>query len=168
MTFSIGHRFYHFFRWFVGFLFLWAAISKIANPTEFLASIYSYEIPLPKNVMMVMAITLPWIELLCALLLIANHWTESALLLFLLIMLVFTMATGQAWMRGLNITCGCFDLSLLGFGQKSQALKETWESVSVAFFRDLILFALLYYMLHVSMFKPVTSTSCSKPINSEL
>ena len=117
--------------------------------------------------MKVMAITLPWVELLCALLLLANHWTESALLILAALMLAFTVATGQAWLRGLNITCGCFDLSLLGLGHRFEAFKQFWESVSVAFFRDLILLVIIYFLLRASIFKVEVSPTYCDSVNSE-
>jgi uncharacterized membrane protein YphA (DoxX/SURF4 family) len=148
-------------RWFIGMLFLWAAISKIANPVEFLASIYSYQMPMPTGMMKIMAITLPWIELLCALLLLANHWTISALLYNALLMVVFTIATGQAWIRGLKISCGCFDVSLLGLGPESEVVQQFFDSVSAAFFRDILLTIIVFWLFYLSARKNLTVSTSS-------
>ena len=133
-------------RWLVGGLLLWAAVSKLANPTDFLASIYAYQVPLPAWMQKGSAVFLPWIELLCALLLLANLWTASALLCSFLLFCVFILATGQAWARGLDISCGCFDFSLLGLGPQTAAVQHLLESVSFAFFRNLLLAGVVFWL----------------------
>ncbi len=133
-------------RWFLGLLLLWAAVSKLANPTEFLGSVYAYQLPFPRGLLKLVAMVMPWCELLCALLLLANLWTESALCCALLMMAVFVAATGQAWVRGLHIECGCFDFGLLGLG-RAEKLKELLESVALAFFRNLLLASIIWWLL---------------------
>jgi uncharacterized membrane protein YphA (DoxX/SURF4 family) len=66
-------------RWLLGALMLWAAVSKLAQPTDFLGSIYAYQLPLPRSLLQLVAVVLPWLELLCGLLLIVNVWSETAL-----------------------------------------------------------------------------------------
>jgi hypothetical protein len=131
-------------RCLLGILFLWAAVSKAANPTEFLAAIYSYQLPLPSAILQMAAIALPWLELLCGLLLLANMWTESALACVLGLLVLFLGATGQAWLRGLDITCGCFQLDLLGL---SAAASKFFESIAFAFLRNLCLAAIAGWLL---------------------
>ena len=50
--------------------------------------------------------------------------------------IVFVIATGQAWARGLEISCGCLKLGFL-----SEGAAKTFESVGFAFFRALLLLA---------------------------
>jgi uncharacterized membrane protein YphA (DoxX/SURF4 family) len=134
-------------RWCLGLLFAWAAVSKLANPTDFLGSVYAYQLPLPRSLLQFVAVVLPWIELLCGLLLLANVWTESSLALAFALMLVFLLATGQAWARHLHISCGCFDLKIFGLGESHPNLLKFLESVSFAFFRNLLLTALALFLL---------------------
>lgn len=131
----------------LGVLMLWAAISKIANITEFLGSIYAYELPLPQQLLKAAAVVLPWVELLCGLLLVAGLWTETALGLVTAMLAVFVVATGQAWARGLDIACGCFDLTMLGLPENIPSVSKFLESVAFAFFRNLALTALAVYLL---------------------
>jgi len=131
----------------LGVLMLWAAVSKLANPTDFLGSIYAYQIPLPRLWLQCVAIVLPWVELLCGLLLMARLWTESALWLLTGMLIVFVIATGQAWARGLDIACGCFSLAMLGISAQLPALERFLESVAFAFFRNLALLALAGFLL---------------------
>jgi len=133
-------------RWLLGVLFIWAAISKLANPTQFLASTLAYEMPLPDVLTRLAAMAVPWVELLCGLILLANVWTESALALSLVMFVAFIYATGQAWFRGLDISCGCFDLHMLGIGSGSPIVRFI-ESARFAFFRNIALTAAVVYLL---------------------
>lgn len=128
-------------------LMLWAAVSKLANPTEFLGSIYAYELPLPRALLQGTAVVLPWVELLCGLLLLAGFWQPTALLLLTGLLLIFVLATGQAWVRGIDIACGCFNLEILGLSERAPGLVRFLESVSFAFFRNLLLASLAGFLL---------------------
>lgn len=136
-----------FLRWLLGILFLWAAVSKLANPTEFLASIYAYRLPIPKPVLQFVAVVLPWVELLCGLLLIGKVWTESALACATGLMILFVLATGQAWVRQLDISCGCFDFKILGLDAANSKFVKFFESVTFAFFRNALLAGIAYFLL---------------------
>jgi uncharacterized membrane protein YphA (DoxX/SURF4 family) len=133
-------------RWLLGALMLWAAVSKLANQTEFLSSIYAYKTPLPPSWLQVAAVVLPWLELLCGLLLIANMWSETALATLIGLLVIFVLGTGQAWARGLDISCGCFNLEVFGADRSSSLLKFI-ESAGFAFLRNLVLVSLAVVLL---------------------
>ena len=133
-------------RWLLGALMLWAAVSKLAEPTDFLGSIYAYDLPLPRALLQLVAVVLPWLELLCGLLLIANVWSETALVTLIGLLAVFVLATGQAWARGLEISCGCFNLQIFGADSSSRLVKFI-ESAGFAFFRNLVLVLLAFLLL---------------------
>lgn len=128
-------------RWLFGVLFLWAAISKIGNPREFLGSVYAYELPFPRPILQGVAVVLPWVELLCGLLLIAGFWSETAVLGVVALLGIFVLATGQAWARGLKIDCGCLNLDFLGPGLSSSF--KFIETTAFAFFRNIALLGLI-------------------------
>jgi putative oxidoreductase len=134
-------------RGLLGLLLLWAAVSKLANPTEFLGSIYGYELPLPRGWLQATAVILPWVELLCGLMLLTGFGAVAALLLATAMMVVFVLATGQAWLRGLDIACGCFDLKIFGIAEHWPGFVKFLESVAFAFFRNLALTALAVWLL---------------------
>jgi putative oxidoreductase len=134
-------------RQLLGVLLLWAAVSKLANLTEFLGSIYAYQLPLPRALLQAVAVVLPWVELLSGLLLLAGFWSRTALLIVTGLLGLFVLATGQAWMRGLDIACGCFNLKMLGLNASVPALERFLESVSFAFFRNLLLTAVAGWLL---------------------
>ena len=141
-------------RWLLALLLLWAAVSKLANPTAFLGSIYAYELPLPRALLQGAAVILPWVELLCGLLLLAGFWTQTALLCVTGLMVLFVVATGQAWARGLDIACGCFNLQIFGIQDRMPGLVHFLESVSFAFFRNLLLTCLAGFLLRQALRPP--------------
>lgn len=94
-------------RYVLGFIFVYAAIEKIAQPEEFAKAIINYRM-LPLFSINSVAILLPWIELLAGLGLIAGVSIRGNSLLVLSMLAVFSVAVGIALLRGLDISCGCF------------------------------------------------------------
>lgn len=141
-------------RGLLGLLMLWAAVSKLANPTEFLGSIYAYDLPLPRSLLQTAAVVLPWVELLCGLLLLAGFWSQTALLTVTGLLVLFVFATGQAWARGLDISCGCFNLKIFGLTESLPGLVRFLESVAFAFFRNLLLACLAGFLLRQALRAP--------------
>jgi putative oxidoreductase len=128
-------------RWFLGALLVWASLSKIANLQDFYISIAAYQLPIPSVLVRLAAMILPWLELLCGLLLLSGVWTRAALVWAMFMFGIFVVATGQAWARGLHISCGCFNLKAFGLDATSgKSLLKFVESVGFAFFRALLLF----------------------------
>jgi putative oxidoreductase len=125
-------------RWFLGLLLIWASVSKLANLQDFYGSLLAYKLPLPDFFLRGTAMCLPWLELLCGLMLLAKVQIQAALTWAIILFSIFVLATGAAWGRGLDISCGCLDLSLLGLGSESEMVK-VMKSVSFAFFRALLL-----------------------------
>ena len=97
----------------LGGLFLAAGLSKVGAPLQTLATVYSYQIVLPDWVANTVAHTLPWMEILLGLGLLAGLWLPVTVGWTAAVLLVFTVLTAQAWWRELPIDCGCIDLSAL-------------------------------------------------------
>jgi len=97
-------------RIFLGFMFIYASLDKIANPEEFAKQIGYYK-ALPFGLENVLAIVLPWTELIVGICLLAGLLVDGATLLSIIMMLVFILAISQAMLRGIDITCGCFKVS---------------------------------------------------------
>lgn len=125
-------------RWLIGVLLIWAALGKLADLQEFLAVLAAYRLPLSAAVLRGTAMVLPWMELLCGLLLIAGVRTRAALAWSMVMFAVFSVCTAQAWARGLKIACGCLDLRFAGIlpGSPSAVFLE---SVEFAFARAVVL-----------------------------
>lgn len=89
-------------------VFIFAAVPKIIDPATFAKAIYQYHLA-PAWSISLMAIYLPWIELVCALaFLFVPHWRPASGLLIAGMLFVFTAAVAISLYRGLNISCGCF------------------------------------------------------------
>lgn len=96
-----------------GALFVWAGWSKLGSPLTTLASIYSYQVVLPDWLATAIATTLPWMEILVGLALLAGFWLPITLGWAAALLMAFTALTAQAWWRGLPIDCGCIPLDAL-------------------------------------------------------
>ena len=95
------------FRIILGFVFIYAAVSKTAEPEDFARAISNYKL-LPIFLINISAITLPWIELSCGLLLVFGISVKENSAILSSLLLIFIIAITISLARGLNIDCGCF------------------------------------------------------------
>ena len=98
-------------RTFLGLFFLAAGLSKVGQPMQTLAAVYSYQIVLPDGLASAIAHTLPWVEIILGLALLSGVFMPVTLAATTSLLLAFTALTAQAWWRELPIDCGCLDLS---------------------------------------------------------
>ena len=98
------------FRLFVGFIFIYAGIEKISDPSAFSTAIYNYKL-LPISLVNFLAITLPWIELTAGLLLLFGVYVKENSSIISILLVIFFIAIAVSLARGLNIECGCFGTS---------------------------------------------------------
>lgn len=94
-------------RIFFGFIFIFAAVTKVTDPEGFAQAIYNYKL-MPDFLINFLAIAFPWIELVTGILLVFGISVKenSAILSGLLVVFIIAIAISLA--RGLNIDCGCF------------------------------------------------------------
>jgi uncharacterized membrane protein YphA (DoxX/SURF4 family) len=101
----------------LGALFAYASLDKIANPADFARIIYHYQLigpsaSLPPLVPNLLAVALPWIELIAGLLLIGGFWRREAAAIVAVLLVVFIASVGLALQRGIDIeNCGCFTVT---------------------------------------------------------
>ncbi len=91
----------------IGLIFVVAAVAKIADLPTFAREIHNYRLA-PVWSENLLAMTLPWVELLAGLALVVGLRRRAGAVIALALMLVFTAAVGAAWARGLDFQCGCF------------------------------------------------------------
>ena len=91
----------------LGFVFVYASWFKIVDPYEFAINIATYQI-LPDGLVNVMAITLPWLELVTGVLLVAGALSREASLSIGGMLVMFIAAILIAMTKDLKISCGCF------------------------------------------------------------
>ena len=97
----------------LGGVFIYASLDKIANPAEFAKAIGNYHV-LPFGLENLLALFLPWLELITGILLIAGIMVDGATILIISMNIVFIFAISQALARGISIECGCFSVSTEG------------------------------------------------------
>jgi putative oxidoreductase len=73
----------------------------------FFQDVMNYQLT-PWDVSMVVAIYLPWLEVIAGAALLGRRWRLGALTVTGAMTLMFLGALGSAWWRGLDISCGCF------------------------------------------------------------
>jgi len=97
-------------RLIIGAIFVYASIDKISNPEAFARIIYNYRLVAPAFIN-IMAIILPWLEFITGACLILGIKYRAANLVIVAMLVVFTVAMGINYIRGVNINCGCFSTS---------------------------------------------------------
>jgi uncharacterized membrane protein YphA (DoxX/SURF4 family) len=115
----------------LGTLFVIAAVPKIADPPSFAHMIYNYRL-VPAQLVNVMALTMPWIELLAGLALIIGVWKRAALMLIAAMLVVFIVAISINLARGNAIDCGCFNVADAGKSHEQRIF-----DMKLDIFRDL-------------------------------
>ena len=93
-----------------GGFFVYAAATKLFGPlglVSFTDDIRTFHI-LPDPWVGWLAMTLPWFEIFCGIAVIIGPLRQGALVLLNLCLVVFLVALISAWVRGLDVSCGCF------------------------------------------------------------
>ena len=97
----------------LGIFFVVASLPKLGDPPSFAHMVYNYRI-VPGVLINLMALTMPWIELLCGLALILGIWKDGARTIIAALLLVFIVAISINLVRNNAIDCGCFDVTAAG------------------------------------------------------
>lgn len=95
------------FRLYIGGLFIYASMYKINYTAEFAEAIVSYQI-VPYWAVNIIAVMLPWVELICGILLVAGIRAKSAAFIIALLLTFFTVALLINLLEDSPISCGCF------------------------------------------------------------
>jgi hypothetical protein len=129
----------HACRFILGAVFLVAGGMKIAHPAAFFSDLLGFGVPFPEMFLRIVAVTLPWIEVLVGAGLLLNVWPETVRPVGSGLCLIFVLMLGQAVIRGIDLNCGCF-----GSGGRG------WlERPDVALVRAGLLFAASLYVTAV-------------------
>ncbi len=118
----------------VGGIFIYASLDKIAHPAEFARIVYNYHLTSDDLVNLV-AIILPWLELICGLSVILGYYKEGGILIISFLTIVFIIAIGINVIRGVDLECGCFTVSSRSRGNSLSLL-----------YRDVLLLAVCIYV----------------------
>ena len=94
----------------IALVFLVAAMAKIGDGAAFATQIGYYRL-LPGGLENLLAITLPWIELVAALALLLRFRPRAGAVITFGLMGLFVFVVAAAFARGIDIECGCFGTS---------------------------------------------------------
>ncbi len=97
-------------RWSLGAVFFYASFHKIVDPAGFAKIIYGYGL-FPEELINLMAIVLPFIEMVCGLSLITGIWSRATAIILNGMLMSFIIAISINLVRGHEFDCGCFSLN---------------------------------------------------------
>lgn len=95
------------FRLYLGGLFIGAAMYKINYAAEFATTIASYRMA-PWWSVNILALFMPWLELVSGVLLVAGFRVKAAVSVIAGLIVLFTIGIVVNLLRGAAISCGCF------------------------------------------------------------
>ena len=128
------------FRLILGGVLLVAGALKVSDPYSSATSVRAYQI-LPVDLANFLGFVLPFAEVVIGIFLIVGIWVRLNAIAGGALMMMFIIAIGQAWIRGISLDCGCF-----GKG----GLLETDElpvwNYTIEIARDIVLAVFAFYI----------------------
>jgi uncharacterized membrane protein YphA (DoxX/SURF4 family) len=128
------------FRLILGGVLIVAGALKVSDPYSSATSVRAYQI-LPVDLANFLGFVLPFAEVVIGIFLIVGIWVRLNAIAGGALMVMFIIAIGQAWIRGISLDCGCF-----GKG----GLLETDElpvwNYTIEIARDIVLAVFAFYI----------------------
>jgi len=134
----------------LGGIFILAGVPKILHPAAFAEALYNYQI-LPNIFVNIVAIVMPWVEVVVGGLLVAGVWMEGAILIYNFLVIAFSCALAFNLSRGLDINCGCFSPTggdVINMG---------------TILRDVLILCLSLYLFYAVYFRKPEKSKSPKP-----
>ena len=125
----------------LGCTFIFASWHKIIAPDQFATILYGYDV-FPHQMINVLAIVMPFVELVCGISLITGLLKRSGLLLINAMLVCFIFLIALNLIRGHEFDCGCFSLG---------ETKGTWSSVWLLV-RDVVMLGAGIYLYRLFNF----------------
>lgn len=125
-------------RLILGTVFVVASLDKIFMPEAFATSVQAYQL-VPFSLVNILALIIPWVELICGIVLICGVSVRASSLILMCLLLLFVLAIISAIVRQLKIDCGCFGAaynSPVGWGRVLEDLGLLLLSVHLFFYPD--------------------------------
>lgn len=138
-------------RIYVGCIFIYASLNKISDPGVFAENIAAYRI-IPYQGLHLVAIILPWIELICGFFLILGLRTRAAVSILGGLLFMFTLFVIINIFRDSPISCGCFGTVGETISWKKVTINTIWLLMTIQVF----LFDRIYLLPRGGFIRPWT------------
>ena len=147
-------------RIYIGWIFIEASLSKIPDPALFAENVSNYRL-IPYYGLNLVAIVLPWLELVCGFYMIIGQRIKAAASLAGGLLFLFTVFVIINIFRGVNMNCGCFDTVDEPIGWTKVLTNMIWlaMTIQVFFFDKISLFRRGRFLFK----KPGTIPTSSRP-----
>ena len=106
-------------RWIIGLTFIYASLHKIISPADFAKIVYGYGL-FPEVFINLIAIVIPFLELIAGLALIIGVYPRSAAMIINALLLAFVTVLAFNLIRGHEFDCGCFSAGQSGYASSSE------------------------------------------------
>ena len=116
-------------RWILGLIFIYASLHKILAPADFAKIVFGYGL-FPEISINLIAIIIPFLELVTGFALIIGIYPRSAAITVNGLLLAFIVVLTINLIRGHEFNCGCFSVGQSGYS----------SSPTVTLIRDVIYF----------------------------
>lgn len=98
--------------WFIlrlafGGLFIFSGVMKLKDPIFFADVVRNYQL-IGDPIAPALALLVPWIEIFAGIAVMLERFVRGGSFILTGALMVFTLAIAISWIRGLDITCGCF------------------------------------------------------------
>lgn len=115
----------------LGGMFIFASIGKILHPKAFAEVVFNYRI-LPDIFINVVAVLLPWIELVTGICVVIGRGLLGGLTILNCLMVVFFCLIVLNIVRGVDISCGCFSTEIANVSKTTMWLEALRDLVILA------------------------------------
>lgn len=110
-----------------GAVFIWSGIAKLKDPISFADAVRNFQI-IGDPFCAAAALFIPWVEIFAGIGIMWDRLVRGSAALLAGSVAVFTVAIIIAWIRGLDISCGCFG----GSGEINYPVKVAQNVVLIA------------------------------------
>ena len=121
----------------LGIVFLISSYSKLKDPMGFAQAIENYKI-FGAFLSRWGAVFIPVLEVILAILLITGKWGRETFITTTALFIIFDVMIIQAYLRGLDISCGCFGTS--------ESPIDFWKFLENGIFTALAITGLIFFL----------------------
>ena len=107
-------------RWILGLTFIYASFHKIVSPADFAKIVYGYDL-FPALFINLIAIIIPFLELITGLALVIGVYPRSAAIILNALIMAYIIVLAINLIRGHEFDCGCFSFGESGYTSSTEA-----------------------------------------------